>query len=171
MDKDHRWIVNSLIFILVPAALAMFVRAADKPARVSEGVQWLEYSVAMKVFSVVSGVIPALAAFSLVFSKPEDPSGALSCVVLFGILTMVALLESFLVRIGFDEEYIYTRSAWRKSRKIPWLETGMPSRSNLFQWWCLPTKHQGVIRISDFIAGKGDFFAMLVRQSRGSTPD
>ncbi|RYD68612.1 MAG: hypothetical protein EOP83_00535 [Verrucomicrobiaceae bacterium] len=167
MDKDHRWIVNSLTFILVPAAIAAFVRAANKPARVSEGVKWLEYGLAMKAFSILSGIIPVMITISLVFSEPEDPVGAIVCLVLFGGLTLSLLLESFLVRIGFDEEWIYTRSAWRKERKIPWSETGSPSYADTLRWWRIPTRSQGVIRLHDFISGKDSFFEMLERQEQG----
>lgn len=169
MDKDHRWIVNSLIAVIVPAALAGLVRAADKPARSSEGAKWLEYGMAMKAFAVAGALIPVALTVVLVVTKPADPSGLLGVIAIFSALVMPLLLENFLVKIGFDETHIFTRSAWRRSRVIPWSEVGEPSRSDLLQWWRIPTKTHGTIRIQDFISGKEDFFEMLDKKRRQET--
>ncbi|WP_035608743.1 hypothetical protein [Haloferula sp. BvORR071] len=170
MADDHAWITPALIAVVVPVAMAAFVRAADRPARVSGEVKWVEYGVAMKAFSIAAGLIPVglIVAMFLQSAFSKDPVIA---TLLFTGLSVPLLLESFLVKISFDENAIYTRSAWRRSRVIPWSEVGAPIRSDLLQWWVLPTKKQGSIRLHDFISGKGEFFAMALNKRLESQKD
>ena len=156
------WIVYGLIALIVPWALNALTKSADVPAEIREGKTWLVYGMPLKIFSLLSLGFPLAGVLYFFFGDYDSVYEPLGFTLFFSLISLPLVLESFWLRIAFDEETVYCFSPWRGNRQVPLSELGKPYYSDMMQWWVIPTKSQGVIRLHNFLSGKD---ALLERLS------
>lgn len=81
---------------------------------------------------------------------------------ILALMCLVIFLEAAFFRIAYDDYHIFTRSPWRPFRRIPWHSLTGYSWSEINEWHVLETRSQGKIRVSTFLVGLPEFFAVLV---------
>lgn len=154
-------IVSAVIMVLVVSAGRAALTSYDDRAKVRSGMAWLEYGKYFKLYSFLGSLIP----FGLIFLwfnvSADNKSAILYMIILFGGLTLPLFLESFFVKIGFDDSTVYCYSPWRPSRQIKFSDMGEPHYSESMNWWVIPTKNQGKIRLQVFISGASDLLEKL----------
>ncbi|MDH5611851.1 MAG: hypothetical protein OEY66_05285 [Gammaproteobacteria bacterium] len=155
------WGAYALIAIIVPWALNALTRSADVPAEIKLGKTWLAYRLPLKVFSIISLVFPIGGILYLISGDYESIYEPVGFILFFSLISVPLLLESFLVQIAFDDKYVYCFSPWRPNRQVPFSELGQPYYSDAMQWWVIPTKSQGYIRLQSMISGKDELLERL----------
>ncbi|MGV3658667.1 MAG: hypothetical protein ACO1TE_00735 [Prosthecobacter sp.] len=116
----------------------------------------------MKILVMVgwgfTGLVAVLAAMT---ARKQDILPAVLVVALFVALVLPLHLETFGVRIAWDEQNIYTRSPWRKSRTIPISSIQSCDYSASMQWYRIRTASHGIIRVSHLMSGTPSLLAIL----------
>ncbi|MES0489986.1 MAG: hypothetical protein ABUK01_08350 [Leptospirales bacterium] len=161
------WIGPVLVAIIVPLALSALVKAAKVPAQARDGKMWVEYGRTFKIFTFVFVLIPCALGILMFYVDPEGKFPVLMMALGFGALAIPLFLEAFFVRIGFDDTTAYCSSPWRSSRQIKFSDMEEPYYSESMQWWVIPTKTQGKIRLQSFISGQSEFLEK-VRERKGN---
>ncbi len=156
------WLGYALIVIIVPLALNALTKSADVPAEFKEGKTWLAYGLPLKIFSILSLGFPLGGVIYLLTGEYESLYEPVGFILFFSLISLPLVLESFLVRIAFDDESVYCFSPWRPNRRVAFSELGKPYYSEAMQWWVIPTASQGYIRLQSLISGKD---ALLERLS------
>ena len=85
-------------------------------------------------------------------------------VITIGILGLLILplhLEAFGVEITWDDTTIYTRSPWRKARRIPIEAVRYVDYSSGMQWHRIHTAGYGIVRLHDFLGGGKELLERL----------
>ena len=156
------WLAYALIAIIVPWALNALTKSADVPAEFKEGKTWLAYRSPLKVFSILSLGFPIAGVLYLLSGEYESIYEPVGFILFFSLISVPLVLESFLVRIAFDDECIYCFSPWRPNRQVAFSELGEAYYSDMMQWWLIPTESQGYIRLQSFISGKDELLERLL---------
>ena len=115
----------------------------------------------------MSWVIAAFCLFSIYAARQaSDDQFVIACCVVSGFVatTLILLLEIYFVKILFDDEFIYTFSAWRPARKIPWTDVSGYAYSHFNKWHILQTTAHGRIRLSILLSGLGTFAQELEKR-------
>lgn len=89
----------------------------------------------------------------LLTADPEERIQLAACFGLFSLLGFVLLAEAYVVCIKYDEVGMYTRSPWRRSRRISWQEVVSCDYSEVSQWYRIRTRSQGIVRVSIMLNG------------------
>ena len=161
----------ALTAVIVPLVFSWLLKSAQTESAVDAGRRVVAYSKAFKVFVILSWV--ATAAFSILVgftAKDADIKKVYALVGLFTTLILPLHLEVFGVRITWDETFIYTRSPWRKSRKIPISAIRSCDYSVSMQWYRIHTQGHGTIRLSPWAKGTPELLAMLPCSHPGYPP-
>ncbi len=164
-------IAPGLVILIVPLVMNWMKGRAKEPPRNVAGVAWMEYMPAMKAIAVLAVVIMTCCCAAFFF-VPDDKSriGVLLLAAIFGAPGVPLFIETFLVRIGYDDETIYCRSGWRKKRCIDWKDVQSFAFSPSLGWWEIETRTSGTIRASTALRGLDEFLAELNRRGIGRTP-
>jgi hypothetical protein len=139
--------------LALSAGLRWLVLSSKQTTRSKDGVQWLEYGWGLKVLALIALIFPIIPLFQ--WWATDDGKG-LPFFIAFVVFSMAGtslFIEGFLVRVGFDETYLYCRSGWRPRRQIPWDQIQGISFSSLMQWWLLDTKKSGKVRLHVYLIG------------------
>jgi len=173
MESLKNWLGSNLsllapaiIALVVPLALSGLAGSVKAKAQKREGLSWVEYGRTFKVFTFIGMMIPTGLCLIWFNVEGENRSAVLYMILLFGGLIVPLFMEAFFVRIAFDDRTVYCYSPWRPSRKVSFLELGEPSYSQSLQWWVIPTKKQGYIRLQSFISGADKFLAKVREQRK-----
>jgi len=155
------WLAYALIAIIVPWALKSLTKSADVPAEFKQGKSWLTYGLPLKIFSILSLGFPIAGVLYLLTGEYESIYEPIGFILFFSLISVPLVLESFLVRIAFDDACVYCFSPWRANRQVAFSELGKPYYSDAMQWWLIPTESQGYIRLQSFISGKDELLERL----------
>ncbi|MDH5517409.1 MAG: hypothetical protein OEY36_06280 [Gammaproteobacteria bacterium] len=155
------WLAMALIIVIVPLALNKLKQSGHEAAAHRDGKLWLEYGKSVKLFSFIAVMVPVGISITLFYVDADDIFSITMLVALFSVLTIPLFLESFFVKICFDDTTLYCYSPWRPSRTVPLNELKPAYYSDLMKWWVIPTQQHGFIRLPDFISGKDDLLNKL----------
>jgi hypothetical protein len=152
----------ALIAIIVPVVLGWMIRSARKETQATAGSHSVSYPKAMRIF-VYAGwaVIVAVVVLAAFTAKKSDLPSVLGILALFTALVLPLHLETFGVKIEWDDENIYTRSPWRKPRTIPFAAIRSCDYSGTMQWYRIHTDGYGIIRMSQYLRGTPDLLRAL----------
>jgi hypothetical protein len=160
---NYPGVVGGLAGAVGVALLLLTVRCR---AAVEGGARVLAYGRPLKGLVVVFWVFWA-GLVSLLVARPgddPDPLSAAALVAGFFALTLALHLESFFVRVAFDESGINTRSPWRAGRHIPWSDVRRVWYSPGLQWYVVDAGRHGRVRLHDFLGGVGSLLTELRRR-------
>ena len=170
MDIGHE-VGFALIAVIVPLVFYWLSKSAQAESAMDARRRVVTYSKAFKVFVVLcwvaSAAICILAGFT---AKDADIKNVFALVGLFTALILPLHLEVFGVLITWDETFIYTRSPWRKSRKIPISAVRSCDYWVNMQWYRIHTEGHGTIRLSPWAKGIPELLAMLPCSHPGYPP-
>ena len=155
------WIGPVLVALIVPLALSALAKSAQVPAEIRDGMKWLEYGSVFRTITFVLGLIPFGLGYLYFIVTPENKFPILMMILGFGALVVPLFLESFFVKIGFNDSMVHCYSPWRSNRQIKFSDLGEPVFSESLQWWVIPTKTQGKIRLQPFISGASELLEKL----------
>lgn len=171
-DHHYTAISGLLGVVLATALLTWIVSRTDKNAAVAGDKKLLRYGTSMRM---VGWILVAACLFFICagYHASADQFTTACCVVAgFIVTTLILLLEIYFVRILFDDEFIYTYSAWRPARKIPWSAISGYAYSHFNKWHIMETNGHGRIRLSILLSGLGTFAQELekrkIRFGRGA---
>ena len=163
---------TALIAVVVPIALGFFYRSAQRNSETGITEKCIDYPKALKIFVwsgwVFTVVIALIAGFT---ARGDDFWPATLCVVLFVGLILPLHLEAYFVRITWDEDAIYTRSPWRRSRTIPLSSVTRCDFSPSMQWYRVRTGGYGIVRLHMFARGIPQLLAALPVPNPGYPPN
>lgn len=147
------WLGPALTGVIVAWMLRYLIHGAQAESVARAGERRACYTKAMK--RVVIGLWCAVA---MIAATLGISVGILSWVaVLFigglGLLILPLHLETFGVEITWDDTMIYTRSPWRKARRIPMEAVRYVDYSSGMQWHRIHTAGYGIVRLHDFLGG------------------
>jgi len=151
--------------VIATVLLIWLAGRAKKEAVNRSGRFVLEYGRAVKVLGWVLGLFGVGMLFVAPHaSKDQTVIAWVVCGALFAAGACL-LAEFHLVRIEFDEEFIYTFSPWRRSRIIPWNEVIDSAYSGMNRWHILKTQKSGSVRLSVLLSGLGTMANRLAEKS------
>ena len=158
----QRITVKVLISICVPLLIAVSIVWGRKESIVSGYLKQIEYS---KGFKTLSSLFMLLFFWGLIYGLStaneigEDVVIKLS--MIFGPLIIPLFLEAQFVKITWDNQNIYTKSPWRKSRIIPLSSVTKSDYSYSLNWYRIYTQDHGIIRLHQFAYGISHLFDFL----------
>jgi uncharacterized Tic20 family protein len=157
--------------VIVTLVLLWLLKSARAETTADEGLRVVAYPRAFKVLVVLGWVVTAaMVVFVGVVAKDADFLPLLAMFGLFATLILPLHLEVFGVLITWDETFIYTRSPWRKSRKIPLTAVRSCDYSASMMWYSVRTDGHGTIRLSQFAKGIPGLLAVLPCTHPGYPP-
>jgi len=163
------WIGPVVTAVVVSFVMGALRQSAKVPAKVRDGLRWVEYSKGLKIGSAVGLLLP-IGLVVLAFRVEEQAQSAvLGMVLLFGALIVPLAIETLFVKVGYDDQQMRCFSPWRKNRTVQIAEMGEPRFSKGMQWWLVPTERQGLIRLSSLISG-GEELLRHMCELRGFAP-
>jgi hypothetical protein len=153
--------VGSLFGLLIGTLiLAICARRARKSSALISGDGFqLEYSRAMRIVSIFALLFAFGVTIMAVFA--QKPSAYILAVVL-NFCGFYLVLESFLVRIFFDEKKICKWSVWKRPQTIFWNDLTDGGFSEVNKWYVLRTKNE-TMRVSIYLAGIETFEEACLR--------
>ena len=167
-----RIISTVLITAVVPLALGVLYRSAQRDSEAGAAERCVEYPKALKtfvwagwVFTLTIGIIAGVSATGDSFWS------AVLCVVLFVGLILPLHLEAYFVRITWDDETILTRSPWRRFRAIPISSVRRCDFSRSMQWYRIHTEGYGIVRLHLFARGIPKLLEALPIPNPGYPPN
>lgn len=149
------------VVVIVPMVLTSLNKSAKARGKVQGGMVWLEYGLYFKIFSFVGTMVPCGLCILWFYVAEESKAPVLYMIIGFALLTLPLLIEALFVKISFDDSGAYCYSPWRPSRQVKFSDMEEPYFSDSLQWWVIPTKNQGKIRLQPFISGAEEFLEKL----------
>lgn len=138
--------------------VAVLLATVSKNARRKDGLNIFEYGIALKIFALLSLILPVfLSAFAVQKTKLDELHLACIAIAITTAMSIASILELFFVKISYDDKFIYTKSPWRKSRAIPIDDVLSVDYSELASWHVLKTNKHGYIRIHTGLNGHDNF--------------
>jgi hypothetical protein len=126
----------------------------------------LKYGDGPKALIIVLGTLVPATVLYLYSTGRIDMNVALLCLALDVFVVGYAGPEFFRTRIEFDSDHVYTYSAWRKPRVIPWSVIMACKYSPLKHWHVFDTFGYGSLRVSDFMEGTSEFVAQFKKRGQ-----
>ncbi len=140
--------------VALTALIANWLMKSAKQDPAQDSGKWiLDYGLPMKGVSIIFILIFLGILVGASQASPKDHLAAALAVVLFAVITIPLALESFFVRIAFDDQFIYCFSPWRSNRQIPWSAIYKRRFSQSMQWHIIETNSYGYIRVPVFLSG------------------
>lgn len=122
----------------------------------------LAYSKTWKTVTIVLAFAAiCLATFVAIAEDKHRFLGFVLTITFFGALLSPLVIELRGVTIEWDAENIYTRSPWRKPRKIPMAAVTKCEFSIWLQWYRIYTNGLGTIRVHKYMSGIANFLNAL----------
>lgn len=150
--------MTAITTFVVGIVMALFMRAASKPAEiVGEAIQ-LRYPKAIRVFLTIVGWIFATASMAMLLAvalrEGDEELIQLSwgCVPMFGLLGFGTLFE-VRVHLRADGEGIRGRTSFRGFREVRWDELLSVSYSSGLSMFKLVDRESNCVRMSRFLVG------------------
>ncbi len=161
----------ALTAAIVPIVLGWLLKSAQAESLANAGQRVVAYPKAMRVFVVLGWIATVgIAIFAGFTAKNADIKNAAAIVGLFIALILPLHLEVFGVLITWDDSFIYTRSPWRKARKIPFSAVRSCDYSNAMQWYRIHTDGHGTIRLHQLARGIPELLSILPCPHPGYPP-
>jgi hypothetical protein len=152
--------------LLLPIVFASLYAASKRGARRVGNVTIVEYPGAAKALGIAAVGASALMIFVAFRAPEEQRKMALMICGSFALLFFFLPLEFTFRRIEFDDETIVIRCAWRKMRRILWVDvisfTELPRQKE----WVLESKSHGKIKLSTFLRGLPDLRAAAIKHGK-----
>lgn len=122
----------------------------------------LAYSNTWKTVTIVLAFAAiCLATFVAIAEDKYRFLGFVLTITFFVAILSPVVIELWGVTIEWDEENIYTRSPWRKPRKIPMAAVTKCDFSIWLQWYRIYTNGLGTIRVHKYMSGIANFLNAL----------
>jgi hypothetical protein len=163
-DHYHGLISAFLGTALAATLLSWTVSRVDKKAVFINDKKILRYGTRVRIlgWAIAAFTLPLL--YALHKSSTYQSTAAICVGTGYVMLASFLLLEFHFVGVLFDSEFIYTFSAWRPARKIPWTDISGYTYSNFNKWHILHTTPPGNIRLSILLSGLGCFAQELKKR-------
>ena len=152
--------------LVLPIIFSVMFAANKRAARRVGSVSIIEYPRIAKVIGILAIGAGAFMLF-LGFHAPENERTiALSFCGAFSLLFFFLPLEFFFRRIEFNDHEIVIYCAWRKVRRIPWIEVVSFEHLHIVKEWVLETRSHGTIKLSTFLQGLEDLRAATYKNAK-----
>lgn len=155
------WLGPALTGVIVAWMLGYLTRAAQAEAVAREGERRACYPKAMKWVVIGLWCAVVMIAATLGISVGLESWVAVLLIGGLGLLILPLHLETFGVEITWDDTMIYTRSPWRKARRIPMEAVRYVDYSSGMQWHRIHTAGYGIVRLHDFLGGGKELLERL----------
>jgi len=163
---------TALIAVTVPIALGFLYRSAQRDSHDGITEKRVDYPKALKIFVWLGWIFTiAIAIIAAFTARGDDFWPAILCILLFVGLILPLHLEAYFVTITWDDETIYTRSPWRRSRTIPLSSVRHCDFSQTLQWYRIRTEGYGIVRLHMFARGIPRLLAALPVPNPGYPPN
>lgn len=144
------------------AAVNSLLRSALKESVRRTGDRMVAHTTGFKVLAVVLFALFAAALVaSLVFAPPELRWPTALAFGFFVLLGLALAAEAFVTRVTYDDEFIWTRSAWRRPRRIPWSAVERSDYGETNHWYRVHAGRHGIVRLSILMWGVVEFLQHL----------
>jgi len=150
--------------ILATILLTWLATRAQRNAKMVGDKKVLAYGLLVRVFGWVFLIISWFIAYTASRASANQIVIAWCVGIAFLLMSLALVVEVHFVRILFNDEFIYTFSPWRPSRKIPWTAISSYAFSDLNKWHILKTTSYGNIRLSILLSGLGTFSQELEKR-------
>jgi hypothetical protein len=139
--------------IIISVILGFFLKSVSSKAIKESGKSWLQYGIPMKGFAILTMLLVAGLIVTWFNVDEKDKMPVLMMIAMSSLLGIPLVLESFFVRIGFDDHELICKSGWRKTRVISWDDLKSAKFSHSMQWWEIKTGKAGKIRLHVYLSG------------------
>lgn len=162
-----RPVVSGLIGAL---CLYLLVRFTKPTARSEKGKKFLEYGRLLKIFT--AALIPFSVFVAYGAGQAEDSQHIIAlAVAAFFLMSAVFLgYQVFLVRFGYDDDFIYYRSPLCGEKKVHWSALADVGHSSLLQANYIVVKGIGRIWCSHMLNGYEEFEVFLENKTKELFP-
>lgn len=162
---DIPGILGAIVAAIITTILLTWLTArAQRNARMIGGRKILAYGLSVRVFGWILLLISLFIVYGALRASASQIIIAWCVGIAFSLMGSAVVLEFHFIRILFDDEFIYTFSPWRPSRKIPWTAISGYAFSDLNKWYILKTTSYGNIRLSILLSGLGTFSQELEKR-------
>ena len=151
-------LIGSITGLIVYTLFNAFLRDAKNACPENQ----LVYGRGIRITSVGAFIAAAFIGNEALQASPEQRVLAYIIATLLLGGSLCFMLETFLTRLTYDSAFVYTSSAWRGRRKIPYSAiAGFESFSQTFYENIFRTEGFGKLRISVFLKGADQFVKLL----------
>jgi hypothetical protein len=155
-------LLAGIIGAVVTGLLRVVLQRTVRPSARQNGSRHiLEYGVPMRSLGVAMLILGGVFLYAASRSSPDQRLFAWLVCGALAASGLYVFLEVFLVRVEFDESFIYPFSPWRGGRQIPWSDVVSCGFSNVNQWLVIRTRNHGTLRVSIFLSGIGSIVERL----------
>ncbi|MEM7244398.1 MAG: hypothetical protein AAF533_03590 [Acidobacteriota bacterium] len=164
-------LTTALITVAVGASTALQQRrlAGTRARSLADGRRELRYAWGYRVLFAFWALVLLMAAPALTFAleESEDSLGWLAFVTLlvvgFAWAGLYCLFEGS-SRVTFSEAGLVSEIPWRGRRELSWDEVEEVAFSEAFHYWCLTARDGRRFRVSLYLDGFRELFAVLHEQ-------
>jgi small-conductance mechanosensitive channel len=157
-----RPIISGLVGALV---VYLLFRLARPVARVEGDRKILEYGRAFRLLVVLFVPVSAFVAYGAAHARPSQALAATLVTLFFVLASAYLLYEVFLVKLGYDQRFIYSYTPLRGQRTVPWESVTEAGYSPLRQAHYLATRAHGTIWFSPWLNGMAEFIEYVEHRS------
>ncbi|MDB6136542.1 MAG: hypothetical protein JWM59_4785 [Verrucomicrobiales bacterium] len=156
------WTISVLLILVIPCLLWWLARQSVKESLKSHERRRVAYTRTMKylvraAWALVVILLALAAAGGLAVGM--DSLIVMACVIAAVVLPLQLEVHGF--GIGWDGYWLYTKSVWRRSRRIPVNSVTRCDYSQLLQSYRLHTQKNGIVTVPVFTKGIPDLLALL----------
>ena len=147
------WLGPVAVAIIVPLVLGALKKGSQVAPQERDGRRWVEYGWGAKGFAMVGFLIVMGLAVLFFFVNEEGKEPVFWMAAGFAALVLPLFIEFFFVKLGYNDETLLCYSPWRSNRTVRFEDMEKPVFSESMQWWEMPTKSQGKVRVSTMARG------------------
>ena len=144
---------NIMPGIAAAIGVIILMSLVSQKAAIENGRTVIKYGIAMKIFSWLSLALPLMVIAIFPKVKSSDIPSVIAAFFMASGISASLILEFNRVMISYDDKFIYTKSPWRKNRKIPWSDITSIGFSSAASWYVVLTKNNGKIRLHTGLNG------------------
>ncbi len=170
-----KWLAPLVAELLAAGAIAMLSTAGNRPARRDGSLRHLDHSHGVRRGVLVLLLASCGVAYAASQARQSQFGIALGITAAFILTSLFLAYHVFLVKLGYDDQFLYYRSPFAGTHKFPWSSVTGAGYSTFWQshflrtieghkvW--LPRVLQGHAELGEFLEAKG------LRQPRGQQFD
>ena len=154
-------LTHAITVAAVGAVFALILRSAQAETAATFGQRTIQYPKLLKRSVAVLWLSTGVLAVAADFAPKGDAMMIVCALGLFFLMLVPLYLETFWVRITWDDSFIYAKSPWRRSRVIPFSAVRSCDYSTGMQWYRIRTEGFGIIRLHNLAKGIPELLAEL----------
>lgn len=156
-----KWLAPLVIELLTAGGIAMLSKGGHRPARREGAVRHLDHSHGVRRVVLVLLLASGAVAYVAAQARQSQIGIALGITALFVLSSLFLAYHVFLVKLGYDDQFLYYRSPFAGAQNIPWSSVVEAGYAGLWQSHFLRTLESGTIWLPRVLQGHAELGEFL----------